>query len=475
MFSQKENVVNQQTGEVEAPYTVTEISLVLKQFIETSFKNIVVKGEVSGIKMASSGHLYFSLKDENAVLNAICWRNVAMKLPVQIEDGMEVICEGGISTYPGRSNYQIIIQSIKLAGEGMLLAMLEERKNRLSKEGIFDEQHKKPLPKTPKKIGVITSLQGAVIKDILHRIEDRFPTEVLIWDVPVQGNEAAGYITEAIEGLNNLPAHILAPDVIIVARGGGSIEDLWAFNEELVIRAVYHSKIPIISAVGHETDTTLIDLVSDLRAPTPTAAAEFATPDRIEMKKTALTKVTHTLKTFLSVFVNQKQMNLERLSMQLHKKMMFFQEQKMKIQNLKETLKLRFNNVYQKNVMKLSSLNLSVLTLRRLVQINHEKLDNHLWKIKSLYENKAANMENKVKLLKKLLISYSHQDILKRGFSIVRDDKNQLIRSKDAILESKLIQIEFYNGKVKGMFSKNTKAPTKPRPENNLEQNKLPL
>jgi exodeoxyribonuclease VII large subunit len=425
--------------------------------------------------MASSGQIYFSLKDENAVLNAICWRNVAMKFPLQIEDGMEVICVGGISTYPGRSNYQITVKSIRLAGEGMLLAMLEERRKKLMQEGLFDEVHKKAIPKIPQKIGIITSLQGAVIKDILHRIQDRFPTQVLIWDVPVQGNEAAGYVAAAIVGFNELPAHITPPDVIIVARGGGSIEDLWAFNEEIVLRAVFNSKIPIISAIGHETDNTLIDLVADLRAPTPTAAAEFVTPDRAQINHTLL-KSKLELNRALPAFINSKQISLERLSMRLHKNLNLFQEQKIKLQNLKVALRLNFNDVYQSKLSKFNSLNLSPLNLNRLIQNSEEKLLNNLWKIRNLYQNKINAITNQLHASKKLLISYSHKNVLQRGFAIVRDGKNHLIASAHDIAQNKIIQMEFHDGAVTGLLTKSgTSTPSKTKSPNKIEQSKLPF
>ena len=453
MFLQEQNIIRNDVDLTDTPYTVTEISLILKQFVETSFKNVTVRGEVSGVKLASSGHVYFSLKDENAVLSAICWRNVVTKFPLQIEDGMEVICEGGISTYPARSNYQVIVKNIKLAGEGVLLAMLEERRKKLVKEGLFDEIHKKALPKIPQKIGIITSLQGAVIKDILHRLNDRFPMQVFVWDVIVQGSEAAGYITEAIEGFNNLPEHIPSPDVIIIARGGGSIEDLWAFNEEMVVRAVYHSKIPIISAIGHETDHTLIDLVSDVRAPTPTAAAEFATPNKIELKGN-LTKIQHNLSKILPAFVDLKRMQLEKMSMQLHKNAMQFQELEIKLQNLRTNLRLNLHSVYRNYTLKLGSLNLSPLILDRLINVNEERFSHNLWRMKILYKNKIESISNRLYSLKKLLIAYNYQNILKRGFSLIRNNRGQLIRSTQSFLQDRLIQIELYNGKVDGMFSK---------------------
>lgn len=259
-------------------FKVSEISKLLKQLVEESFYDVQIIGEVSGFKISNLGHGYFALKDEQAVINAICWQNVLSTLQITIADGIELICTGRISTYSNRSSYQFIVQKIEVAGQGALLAQTEKLKNKLMSEGLFDQEHKKPLPYLPNKIGVITSLTGAVLQDIAHRVLERFPTELLVWNVTVQGTEAATQITQAIQGFNSLPNHITTPDVIIIARGGGSIEDLWAFNQEAVVRAIAHSSIPIISAVGHEVDYTLCDLAADARAPTPTAAIELALP-----------------------------------------------------------------------------------------------------------------------------------------------------------------------------------------------------
>jgi exodeoxyribonuclease VII large subunit len=266
-------------------YSVTELSSALKSTIEDNFGYVRIKGELSGINKHSSGHIYLTLKDENAIINGIIWRSSVAKIKIQPEEGLEVICSGKISTgynpgrYPGRSNYQITIDSMKPAGVGALMAILEERKQKLKIEGLFEEIHKKTLPKYPTSIGVITSPTGAVLQDIKHRISDRFPCNIILWPVPVQGNDAAELIENAILGFNTLDeSKIQKPDVIILARGGGSIEDLWCFNEEEVVRAVFQSQIPVISAIGHETDTTLVDYAADMRAPTPTAAAELATP-----------------------------------------------------------------------------------------------------------------------------------------------------------------------------------------------------
>jgi exodeoxyribonuclease VII large subunit len=265
--------------------SVSELSASLKRVVEDRFGYVRVRGELAGVKPASSGHIYLRLKDESAVLDAVIWRGVASRLAVKPEDGLDVIATGKITTYPGRSSYQIVIEQIELAGEGALLKMLEDRRKRLAAEGLFDPARKRKLPFLPEVVGIVTSPTGAVIRDMLHRIAERFPRRVLLWPVAVQGEGAAAQIAAAIEGFSAMTpgGAIPRPDVLIVARGGGSLEDLMAFNEESVVRAAAASTIPLISAVGHETDTTLIDYAADLRAPTPTAAAEFAVPVRAEL------------------------------------------------------------------------------------------------------------------------------------------------------------------------------------------------
>lgn len=269
----------------QQPFSVSELSSALKRTVEGAFSHVRVRGEISGFMRARSGHLYFGLKDADAVLDSVCFKGRAQNLRLDPEDGMEVICTGRLSTFAGRSKYQIIIESIELAGEGALLKMLEERRKRLTAEGLFAAERKKPIPYLPDVIGVVTSPTGAVIRDILHRLRDRFPRHVLVWPVLVQGESAAAQVAAAIEGFNAIApgGPVPRPDLLIVARGGGSLEDLWAFNEEIVVRAVAASEIPLISAVGHETDTTLIDYASDLRAPTPTGAAEKAVPVRVDL------------------------------------------------------------------------------------------------------------------------------------------------------------------------------------------------
>lgn len=266
-------------------FSVSELSHALKRTVEDSYSYVRVRGEISGFKRAASGHLYMTLKDDSAVIDGVCWRGVAGRLSIQPEDGLEIIATGKLTTYPARSKYQLVIESMEHAGEGALLKLLEERRRKLAGEGLFDDSRKQPLPFLPDVIGVVTSPTGAVIKDILHRLADRFPRRVLLWPVLVQGDQAADQITDAIHGFNTLPlgGPVPRPDLLIVARGGGSLEDLWSFNEENVVRAAAASQIPLISAVGHETDWTLIDHASDRRAPTPTAAAEIAVPVRTDL------------------------------------------------------------------------------------------------------------------------------------------------------------------------------------------------
>ncbi|MGA7867358.1 MAG: exodeoxyribonuclease VII large subunit, partial [Stellaceae bacterium] len=268
-----------------AEYTVSELSRALKRSIEENFSFVRVRGEISGWKRHSSGHCYLCLKDSEAVLDAVCWRTTAIRLGIKPEDGMEVVCTGRLTTFPGRSKYQLIIDTIELAGIGALLKLLEDRRRRLAAEGLFAPERKKKLPFLPEVIGIVTSPSGAVIRDVLHRLSDRFPRRVLLWPVAVQGEGAAAQVAAAIAGFNRLPegGMVPRPQLIIVARGGGSLEDLMPFNEEIVVRAAAASAIPLISAVGHETDTTLIDHASDRRAPTPSAAAEMAVPVRLDL------------------------------------------------------------------------------------------------------------------------------------------------------------------------------------------------
>lgn len=275
-------LAGERAGDNAGALSVSEISAALKRHVEQGFAHVRIRGEISGFKRAASGHLYLALKDEQAVIDAIMWKGSALRLAFQPQDGIEVIATGKLTTYPGRSKYQIVIETMEIAGEGALLALLEKLKAKLTAEGLFASERKRPLPFLPRTIGVVTSPTGAVIRDILHRLEDRCPTRVIVWPVLVQGQGSAEQVAAAVNGFSQMQGPN-RPDLVIVARGGGSIEDLWGFNEEVVVRAVASCTIPTISAVGHETDTTLCDFAADRRAPTPTAAAEMAVPVRAEL------------------------------------------------------------------------------------------------------------------------------------------------------------------------------------------------
>src|SRR5882757_3502410 len=284
---------------INAPeFTVTELSSALKRTVEDNFGHVRVRGEITGFRGPhSSGHCYFALKDDGAKIEAVIWKGVHSRMRFKPQEGLEVIATGKLTTYPGSSKYQIVIEALEPAGLGALMALLEERKKKLGAEGLFDEARKQLLPFLPEVIGVVTSPTGAVIRDILHRLADRFPRHVIVWPVKVQGEGSAEQIAAAIRGFNALPetGRIRRPQLIIVARGGGSLEDLWSFNEEIVVRAAAESMIPLISAVGHETDVTLIDFASDKRAPTPTAAAEMAVPVRADLIAELMSKARRAL------------------------------------------------------------------------------------------------------------------------------------------------------------------------------------
>ena len=384
--------------------SVSEISLSLKSCVEQVFAHIKVRGEVSDVKRATSGHIYFSLKDKEAVLSAICWRGRSQATTQAIQEGLEVVCTGKLSTYPGRSNYQMIVETAEPAGVGALLKLLNERREKLAKEGLFDESHKKPIPFLPTTIGVITSPTGAVIRDIIHRLTDRFPRSVLVWPVAVQGTECGEQVAGAVKGFNNLPSDFPRPDVLIVARGGGSLEDLWGFNEECVVRAVYDSEIPVISAVGHETDTTLIDYVADLRAPTPTGAAEKAVPLRSDL---------------------------------LHQ-----------TQDLGRRLASGLLRLVREKSLRVESLARALPDLNEIIPLFIQRLDDSSGRLERAFDAVLGHGYDKVINLGRLLSSYSYQNVLKRGFALV--SSNGHILSSAAEAQARLqMNLTFADGSIK--------------------------
>jgi len=434
-------------------FTVSQISELLKRTLEDKFSSVRVRGEISGLTVASSGHVYFKLKDKNAVLDGVCWAGVAGRMPVKPEDGMEVICTGKISAYAGRSTYQLIIERMEAAGVGALLAMLEKRRKLLESEGLFAPERKRPLPFMPAVIGIVTSPTGAVIRDILHRLGERFPLHVVIWPVLVQGNGAAQQIANAINGFNALPKNLPQPDVLIIARGGGSIEDLWSFNEEIVVRAAAASRIPLISAVGHETDTTLIDFASDKRAPTPTAAAEIAVPVRADLV-TVIQANSRRMQVALSNFYKMKEAHVQRLSNGLIKFAAALQQMANRVDRLTMVLGHALHNLVSSKAkrLELSAGRLSIKPIeldreRKTVQVqNAGNMLVHHWS--NYFKLQSARLDT----LSRLLDSYHYNKILARGFALVRNDNGQPVTSVTQALPDMPMEIEFFDGRKKGRF-----------------------
>lgn len=409
-------------------YSVSEISFAVKRCVETTFDHVRVKGEIFGAKRADSGHWYLSLKDENAVLAAVCWRGVASSLPVKIEDGLEVVATGKITTFSGKSSYQLVIERLEASGTGALLKLLEERKQQFLKEGLFDAAHKKKIPFLPDVIGVVTSASGAVIRDIIHRVSDRFPSRIIIWPTPVQGEGAAEKIAAAVRGFNALPAggQIPRPDVLIVARGGGSLEDLWPFNEEAVIRAVYDSEIPLISAVGHETDTMLIDYVSDLRAPTPTGAAEFAVPVKNELAVRLETLNMRRMNAVMRLFSEYKQ-RIEGLGRGIPNLQQIVFESRQKIDDRAERLQTAMKTYLAAKNYSLGISGLKPYYIKNIFEKNHQMLN-----------NLTARLE-----------SVSVESVLKRGFAWVTDRHFKTLYDTSHAKRSGELNIRFADGIVK--------------------------
>ena len=437
-------------------YSVTELSSALKSTIEDNFGYVRIKGELSGINKHSSGHIYLTLKDENAIINGIIWRSSVAKIKIQPEEGLEVICSGKISTgynpgrYPGRSNYQITIDSMKPAGVGALMAILEERKQKLKIEGLFEEIHKKTLPKYPISIGVITSPTGAVLQDIKHRISDRFPCNIILWPVPVQGNDAAELIENAILGFNTLDeSKIQKPDVIILARGGGSIEDLWCFNEEEVVRAVFQSQIPVISAIGHETDTTLVDYAADMRAPTPTAAAELATPAK-DILITELSENSNRLNSSIKNIVSMSRERVVSVQKLLPSYQNLFNLKLNDINILAQRLPTAIKIYLQNEITNLqtSSSKLNLKILKEKIKNSQNSLSSLKNQLTNNSKTNLSTQSNRVLSVSKLLESLSYKSVIKRGFSVVRNSSNIILTKKTDVLNDKKLNVETKFGTI---------------------------
>ncbi len=459
-------------------YTVSELSNALKKTLEVNFDIVHLRGEISGLTIASSGHVYMSLKDDkNSLIDGIIWKGQAGRISFKLEDGMEVLVVGRVSTYAPRSKYNIIINTIELAGEGALLKLIENRRRLLSEEGLFDEGHKKLLPFLPNTIGIITSDTGAAFKDIIIRIKKRFPVNVILYPVLVQGSEAPQQIADAIDKINMLPNmnnNMPLPDLLIVGRGGGSLEDLMAFNEEVVVRAIYNSKIPIISAVGHEVDNSLSDYAADVRAPTPTAAAEIALPDRkvlYDNLNITYSKLSSSIRNIISLCIREheqcrlpmshniienKVQNLDIIIDQLYYKIKTF------IDSNKN--KLNFNKIelyspakYCENqLMNLSSeIRLLKAAYKNLVNQKQHSYSEKPKILNEKFDRLINNMRMSFIKVSGAIEALSYNRILERGFALIKNENNQSItRVKDIVKDTNAI-IHLYDGKIKAKLSSN--------------------
>ena len=425
-------------------YSVGEFSHVIKKLVETNFSYIRIKGEISRPSFPGSGHVYFTLKDTDGTIAAIIWKYTLPRLSIRPEEGMEVICTGKITTFAGQSKYQIIVDNMEVAGEGALLKMLEDRRKKLLAEGLFNPEHKKPIPYLPQIIGVITSPSGAVIKDILHRLSDRFPSHVYIWPVAVQGQGSAKQIADAVDQFNLLTdkTDIKRPDLLIVARGGGSLEDLWSFNEEIVVRSVFNSIIPVISAVGHETDTTLIDFVSDLRAPTPTGAAEKSVPVRDELKA-RIGELGLRLQTSLVSKLNSNKEQLRSLIRLLGKPDKIFENKNQKLDFIYKDLENLFETIFVDRKNKISQLSQKLLPPKVMIGNLESKKQLLDTKFQNIIKNLIEKKETKLISTGQFLEAISFKRVLDRGFSLVMDQDGDPIKSSAEAPKKSNIQIKF--------------------------------
>jgi len=425
-------------------YSVGEFSHVIKKLVETNFSYVRIRGEISRPSFPGSGHVYFTLKDTDGTIAAIIWKYTMPRLSIRPEEGMEVICTGKITTFAGQSKYQIIVDSMEVAGEGALLKMLEDRRKKLLAEGLFKQEYKKPIPYLPQIIGVITSPSGAVIKDILHRLSDRFPSHVYLWPVAVQGQGSAEQIANAIDNFNQLTdqTNIKKPDLLIVARGGGSLEDLWSFNEEIVVRAVFNSSIPVISAVGHETDTTLIDFVSDLRAPTPTGAAEKSVPVRDELIA-RIGELNLRLKTSFSNKVNNNKDRLNNLIRLLGNPDQIFDNKNQKLDFIYKDIENLFKNIFVEQKNKITQYAQRLIPPKVLISNLDSKQQLLDTKFKNYLENILTNKETKLNSLSQLLEASSFNRVLDRGFALVMDNNGKPIKLSNDAPKNEKVKIKF--------------------------------
>ena len=425
-------------------YTVSEIAAGVKKTLEQSYGRVRVRGELSRVKFHTSGHFYSDLKDENAVLNLVCWRSRVGKLSITPEEGLEVICTGRISSYPARSNYQLVVESMELAGEGALLKMLEERRRKLAGEGLFDDARKHPIPYLPTTIGVITSPTGAVIRDMLHRLEDRFPRHVLVHGVPVQGDGAPERIIDAIRRFNALEVggNPPRPDLLIIARGGGALEDLMAFNDEALVRAVAASDIPVISAVGHETDTTLIDYAADLRAPTPTGAAEKAVPVRMDLLA-GVREYAQRLYSGMCRLIADMHNRLEAQAARLDEPARLLEMRMQRLDEFDGRLNRGFTTAITHKQARLGEASARLRHPQDRIDERRRMLGYYADRLAATGERLLEKPQERLRYVAGLLESYSYTSVLQRGFALVRDSNGAPVTAADQAHTGQQVSIEF--------------------------------
>ena len=495
-------------------FTVSELAQAVKRTVEDEFQYVRVRGEISGFRgVHSSGHAYFTLKDDQAAIDAVVWKTTWPRLRFKPEEGMEIIATGRLTTFPRSSKYQIVIEQIEPAGAGALMALLEERRKKLSAEGLFAAERKQKLPYLPRIIGVVTSPTGAVIRDILHRLDDRFPTHVIVWPVRVQGETAAMEVANAVAGFNALPASggpVPRPDLIIVARGGGSIEDLWSFNEEIVVRAVAESRIPIISGVGHETDTTLVDYAADHRAPTPTAAAEAAVPVRSELiayvedqgarSRGVVRRQLSNSRDRLRAAAGELPRPLDLLNIARQRLDLASTNLSASLRHLGQNKRLAFarssaqlrpqmmtqrTDALRQRLADLSRRSASgAARLAEQKRAGYEKLAARLTpsaleadlrhaqaqlvpcadRLRPALRRLIVQRGNELTSLGKLLDSLSYKGVLDRGFALIVDDQGHIVRSKTAVRPGQLLAVEVADGQFGAAVSGAPVARKRPRP-----------
>jgi len=443
-----------------AEYSVSEISTAIKRTMEDSFGFVRVRGEVGRVSRPASGHVYLDLKDERAVLAGVIWRGTAGKLKFKPEEGLEVIATGRITTYPGSSKYQIVIEAMEPAGAGALMALLEERKRKLAGEGLFAEERKKALPYLPRVIGIVTSPSGAVIRDMLHGFDERFPSHIVVWPVRVQGETSASEVAAAVRGFNALGpgGPVPRPDLLIVARGGGSIEDLWGFNEEAPVRAVAASDIPVISAVGHETDWTLIDLVADARAPTPTKAAEWAVPRRSDLLQRVV-ELRDRQRLAIQRTLESQRRELRGLARGLPRLTDLLSLPRQRFDAAAERLaRARYTYVAQRRgELQAWSGRLRPNLLTQRTAQARERLDVASGRLRRATSATVKRERQRLDAQAQLLRALSHKGVLARGFALVRDAEGHAVRTAEAAQALARVDIEFADGTVGAHIERNAK------------------